>query len=105
LIKVFNSLRSRGQSTRDHERSMMNTTKKKTERVLTNWDCQTSPIKATGEGGNAPRVLSARTKFPNTSASDLQPEVMHVVKFTNGEVIELMARDPTDAIAKAERKQ
>jgi predicted Zn-dependent protease len=50
------------------------------------------------------RAVSASTKHSNTKESDLLPEVLHVVKLSNGETLEVMASDPMDAIDKANKK-
>lgn len=49
------------------------------------------------------RPLSARTKHPNTPESDQKPEVMHVVTMDNGDSLELMASDPSEALARVKR--
>jgi len=49
----------------------------------------------------ARRPVSAEVAQPNTPASDLMPEVMHIVTFDDGSTMRLMAADPPDAIKKA----
>jgi len=47
------------------------------------------------------RPRSAYTKYPNTPETDMERKVMHVVKFSDGSMIELMATDPSDALDQA----
>lgn len=46
------------------------------------------------------RAVSAKTKQPNTSETDLMTMVPHEVTLDNGWVVSLMAEDPLNAIAK-----
>jgi hypothetical protein len=48
--------------------------------------------------------MQAWTKHPNTPESDKLAEVMHVVQLDDGKKIELMARDPVDAMDRARRR-
>ena len=45
--------------------------------------------------------ISSRVKHQNTSESDLQEEVIHVVTFDDGTTLDVIASDPAAAIAKA----
>lgn len=50
---------------------------------------------------SSPTPVSARTKFPNTKASDAEPRVLHVVTMSDGSTIELMAKEPQAALEAA----
>lgn len=51
------------------------------------------------------RATSASVKYPNTSESDLQPRVMHVVTLSSGTTQDIMAADPLDAIEALKPKE